>query len=369
MKSLRFVGLDVHKDSMVVAVCDADGAQAKVFGSIANEFSALRKCLRALGPKHCLVIGYEAGPCGYGLQRRMAAEDFNCVVVAPSLVPKQAGKRIKTDRRDAAKLAHFLRSGDLTFVCVPDEQSEAIRDLVRAREDATKAQRTARHQLQKFLLRHDRRWSGKTSWTSKHLQWIAGQPFAHEAHKRVLLDYLRTVEQASERIKQLTADIAELIEAWQYGPVVQALQACRGVELITAVTVVAELGDMRRFEKAGQLMAYLGLVPSEHSSGGSRRQGRITKTGNAHVRRVLVEAAWCYRYPARLSQPIRKRNEGLSEEVKEIAWKAQQRLCRKLRRMVQRGKSPKVATVAVARELAGFLWAIANQPNLLAKGA
>ena len=285
--------------------------------------------------------------------------------MAPSLVPTQAGQRVKTVRRDAAKLAHFYRSGDLTTVCVPEPQTEAIRDLTRAREDAKKAERAARHQLQKFLLRHGKRWEGKSSWTDKHLRWIAGQQFEHEAQKRVLLDYFHTIEQATERVGHLTASIEELVHSSSLAPLIRALQACRGVDLVVAATVAAELGDLTRFETASQLMAYLGLVPSEHSSGQSRRQGPITRTGNGHVRRVLVEAAWSYRFPARMSRRIKKRNEGVAEGVRQIAWKAQRRLCGKTRRLLTRGKPKNQVIVAVARELAGFLWAIAREPMLL----
>jgi transposase len=291
----------------------------------------------------------------------LADAGFDCIVVAPSLIPVKSGNRVKTDRRDARKLAHYLRSGDLTAVWVPDEASEAMRDLERARDDAKRSERTARQQLGKFLLRHDRRFPGKTSWTRTHLTWIATQKFAHEAQQQVLTDYLHTVEEATTRVQRLSDQIAKLVEGWALAPLVKALMAMRGVQLITAVTVAAEIGDLKRFHKAGQLMSFVGAVPSERSSGDSRRQGRITKTGNAHVRRVLVEAAWTYRHRPRLSDAIRKRNEGLSPQVQAIAWKAQVRLNERYRRMLAAGKSPNVTVTAVARELAGFVWALGQQ--------
>jgi transposase len=241
-----------------------------------------------------------------------------------------------------------------------------MRDLERARDDAKNAERTARQQLSKFLLRHGRHYTGKSSWTLVHLDWIEKQSFDLEAHARVLRDYLHALREATARVDRLSKDIAELVDSWCLAPLVKALQALRGVQLLTAVTIVAELGDLARFTSAPQLMAYLGLVPSEHSSGSSERRGRITRTGNKYVRRILVESAWSYRLRPRLSAEIRKRNEGLSPEVQAIAWKAQERLHRRYLRMLSRGKNKQQTVVAIARELAGFIWAIARQPSLLA---
>jgi len=289
------------------------------------------------------------------------------VVIAPSLVPKQSGNRVKTDRRDARKLAHFLRSGDLTPIFVPDEEAEALRNLERAREDAKNAQRTVRQQLGKFLLRHDRRWE-KSNWTQEHLAWIGGQKFEHQAQQRVLTDYLKAVEDATLREKQLTEDLAEVIKDTSLYLLIKALQGFRGISLITAVTIAAELADLKRFGSARQLMAFLGLVPSEHSSGQSQQRGRITRTGNSHVRRVLVEAAWSYRYQPRMSKAIKARNEGLAPGVRRLAWKAQKRLHDRLNHLVKKGKRHEKAITAVARELAGFVWALGQEPELLAKG-
>jgi len=361
-----YVGLDVHKDSIDVAV--AQGAlPPEHLGTVPHEAGAvLRRLRRKLGdPLHALVC-YEAGPTGFGLQQALGEHDVDCHVVAPSLVPRLPGDRVKTDRRDALKLARFLRAGELTAVYVPDEQTESIRDLERARADAKKAEKVARQTLSAFLLRRGRRYSGQTRWTKGHLDWIRKQRFEHQAAQRVLADYLHTVEKANERVEQLTNEIAELVEGWCLAPLVKALQALRGVRLVTAVTVAAELGDLRRFRSPKQLMAYLGLVPSEHTTGHNPRRFGITKTGNGHVRRVLVEAAWAYRFLPRRSPEIRAREQGVSEPVRDLAWKAQKRLCGKYRRLQGRGKSKQVTITAVARELAGFMWAIGQQDQLLA---
>jgi transposase len=364
MSKVRFVGLDVHKDSITIAVADLDGSAPQVVATVPHELRAVLKQLKKAGPPAQLRCCYEAGPTGFGLFRALNEAGIECVVVAPSLIPKQAGDRVKTDSRDAVKLARFLRSGDLTAVHVPDEQTEAMHDLERAREFAKRAERIARHALSKFLLRHGCSYSGK-SWSQRHLDWVRTVHFESEAQQRVLVSYLHAVEQATERVAQLTRDIEEMVETWSLKPLVKALQALRGVRLVTAVTVAAELGEMSRFATAPQLMAYIGLVPSEHSSGGSVKRGGITRTGNQHVRKALVESAWSYRYRASMSYEIRRRNEGVSREVREIAWKAQQRLHRRYQRLVGRGKSKQQTVTALARELAGFIWAIGRQPVLL----
>lgn len=365
-KSLRFVGLDVHKDSITIAVAEEGREPAYVYGGILNDWEILKRALRRLGAKSSLRCCYEAGPCGYGLYRKMKQAKIECVVVAPSLVPVQSGNRVKTDRRDATKLAHFLRSGDLTEIFVPDEEAEAVRDLERAREDAKNAERAARHQLGKFLLRHGRHWNG-TNWTRNHLDWIRRQKFGHQAQQRVLTDYLKTVEDATERERQLTKDLAELVKETKLYPLIRALQAFRGIQLITAVTIAAELVDLQRFSSPRQLMAFLGLVPSEHSSGENQRRGRITRAGNGHVRRILIEAAWSYHYQPNMSKAIRKRNEGVAPGVQRLAWKAQKRLHKRLYHLLRKGKSGQKAITAVARELAGFIWAVGQQPAWLAE--
>ena len=366
MEKVRFVGLDVHKESIAIAVADGDGSAPENIAIVPNETTSLVKRLKKLGAGWTLRCCYEAGPTGYALYRTLQAEGIDCIVIAPSLVPEKAGDRVKTDRRDAVKLARFLRSGDLTEVHVPEADTEAMRDLERSRDDAKNAERTARHQLSKFLLRHGRRYEGKTAWTLAHLTWIRSQVFDHEAHNRVLVDYVHAVESGTARVERLTKDIVDLVEHWSLRPLVKALQALRGVRLITAVIVAAELGDFARFASAPALMAFLGLVPSEHSSGEKQKRGRITRTGNGHVRRILVESAWSYRFRPAMSAAIRKRNEGLAPMVQAIAWKAQHRLNGRYKKLMGREKNKQQIVTAIARELAGFVWAIARQPVLLA---
>ena len=366
MQKVRFVGLDVHKESVVVAVADDDGSAPEVAGTVPNDSRLLLKRLRKLGSAASLRVCYEAGPTGFGLCRRLEEAGIACDVVAPSLVPKRSSDRIKTDRRDAAKLARFHRSGDLTKVHVPDAATEAMRDLERARDDAKRAERTARHQLSKFLLRHGRHYGGKTAWTDTHLDWIRSQVFDHEAHNRVLADYVHAVDVCTARVNGLTKDIVDLVETWSLRPLVKALQALRGVQLLSAVILAAEIGDFARFASAPALMAYLGLIPSEYSSGNTKKRGGITRTGNSHVRRILVESAWSYRYGAKMSQGIRRRNEGIAPQVQAIAWKAQRRLHGRYKKLMGRGKNKQQTVTAVARELAGFVWSIARQPVLLA---
>jgi transposase len=363
--TIRYAGLDVHKDSTVIAMAEASGGEAKVWGRVASDPIAVEHALAQLGGPSRVRACYEAGPTGYGLVRRLRAAGYTCDVVAPSLVPRDR-RRVKTDYRDAVRLAHFLRSGDLTTVVVPDAATEAIRDLVRARDAAKRAERVVRHQLDKFLLRHARVWSGKTKWTQTYLAWVRTQRFEYSALTMTFEDALAAVEAAGERVGRLSAAIDEATAMWSGGPLVRAFQAFRGIHTVTAATLAAEIGDFARFTHPRQLMAYLGLVPSEHSSGLSRRQGPITRTGNGHVRRVLVEAAWSYRMRAQLSKAIAARNEGVAEGVRAIAWKAQKRLHKRYLRLILRGKSKQEVVVAVARELAGFLWAAARQPQYLA---
>ena len=366
MEKVRFVGLDVHSRSIAIAVGESNGVQPENLATIPNDTQLLLKRLRKLGPLKSLRCCYEAGPTGFGLQRDLKAAGIDCIVVAPSMVPAQAGDRVKTDRRDAVKLARFLGSGDLTGIYVPEPATEAMRDLERARDDAKKAERVARQQLGKFLLRHGRLYEeGKSTWTKAHFEWIRGQTFEAVAHQKVLVDYLKAVEDTTERVTRLTANITELVETWSMKPLVKALQSMRGVQLMTAVIIAAELGDLKRFQSAPELMAFLGLVPSEHSSGESKKRGRITRTGNGHVRRVLVESAWSYRFRPSMSVAIRKRNEGVSAGVKKIAWKAQERLHERYQKMMLKGKSKQKTVVAVAREMAGFIWAIGNEPQLM----
>lgn len=367
MTKVRYIGLDVHKDTIVIAIADEGRSAALVWKTIPYDEVRLLKALQLLRKSGSMLkVCYEAGPTGYGIHRRLTEAGVDCQVVAPSLIPTQVGNRVKTDRRDAKRLAQFHRSGDLTPIYVPDEAVEALRDLERAREDAKRSETTARHQLSKFLLRHSRRFTDGRNWTCRHLAWVRGQQFAHESQKRVLCDYIKAMEDAGERVKQLEQDIDELVWTTAVAPLVKALMALRGVSLITATTVAAEIGDMKRFATAGQFMAFLGLVPSEHSSGATQRRGGITRTGNSRVRRLLVEAEWNYRFLPNMSPAIRRRNEPVAEGVRLIAWRAQHRLHRRLVRLKARGKEHKKAVTAVARELAGFIWAIGQEKQLLA---
>jgi transposase len=330
-------------------------------GTIPNTVEAVGRLMRKLGPAESLRTCYEAGPCGYVLYWQLTGLGFQCEVVAPTLIPVRAGDRVKTDRRDAEKLARLYRSGELTAVWVPDKAHEALRDLVRAREAAKKDQLRARHRLGKFLLRRGLRAAeGVRSWSGKHLAWVRTLSFEQPAQEVAFLDYLHEVEHMAGRITRLEQAIDQAIE--QAPPpqraVIEALQALRGVAQMTAVTIVAEVGDLTRFERPKQLMGYSGMVSREDSSGGRVRRGAITKTGNAHLRRVVGEAAWAYRYRPALSPALKQRQKGLSEEVKEIAWKAQHRLNGRYRRLLARGKVKQQVVTAVGRELLGFVWAI-----------
>jgi transposase len=359
---ITYVGLDVHKESIVVAVAEGGlRGEVREHGRIANTAAALDRLLRKLGQDGVkLRFCYEAGPCGYGIQRQLLTAGHECVVVAPSLIPKRAGDRVKTDRRDAASLARLHRAGELTAVWVPDAGHEAMRDLVRARLDAVHALRRARQQLSGFLLRQ-RRHYGRPAWTKLHRRWLAGLRFEQAAHHLVLEDYIQAVDAAAARRDRLTAQIAALLPDWTLAPVVAALQTMRGMALVNAATLIAELGDLSRFANPRQLMAYLGLVPSEHSSGASVRRGGLTKAGNSAARRLLIEAAWCYRFPARVSRELLLRQEEQPKPIREIAWKAQLRLCARYRKLARSGKPANVVTAAIARELAGFIWAIARR--------
>jgi transposase len=370
-KLIRFVGLDVHAETIAVAVAEPDGT-VRSLGTIPNRPEAVRKLIKRLGGVESLRICYEAGPCGYVLYWLLTKLGVHCEVIAPTLIPRKAGDRVKTDRRDAEKLARCYRSGDLTPVWVPDAAHEALRDLVRAREAAKKDQLRAQHRLGKLLLRHGLRPpSGVKAWSQKHHLWLQSLRFEHIALEATFLDYRAEVDHSRDRICRLEQSIDAAIEAAppETRAIIDALQALRGIRKLTATTIVVEVGRLSRFAHPRQLMGYSGLVPSEHSSGGpgQARRGAITKTGNAHLRRVLVEAAWTYQHRPTLYPALRKRQEGLSEEVREIAWKAQHRLYSRYTRLAARGKSKPQVITAVARELLGFIWSIGVQAEQTVK--
>jgi transposase len=364
MKKVRFLGLDVHAETIAVAIAEPDG-EVRSLGIIPNREESIRRLVKKLGPPERLQACYEAGPTGYVLYWQLTSLGVKCEVVAPTLVPVKPGERVKTDRRDARKLAQSYRSGDLTAVWVPDEAHEALRDLVRAREAAKQDQLRARHRLSKFLLRHGRRApAGIRPWTLKYMEWVREQVrFEQPAQEYTRWDYLHEVEHVNDRVRRLEEAIREAVKLAPPAmrEVIQALQALRGIAEISAVTLVSELGQISRFPGARELMGYSGAVASEDSSGKRVQRGGITKTGNAHLRRVVVEAAWAYRHPPALGASLRKRQEGLGEEVKEIAWKAQHRLHKRYRSLAARGKNPQKIVTAVGRELLGFIWAIGNK--------
>jgi transposase len=363
-KFSKYVGLDVHQETIAIAVAQA-GGEVRYVGEIMNTPEAIKKLVTQLKRDGArLSFCYEAGPGGYVLYRQLHDLKQDCQVVAPSLIPKKPGERVKTDRRDSLSLARLHRAGELTAVWIPGEAQEALRDLTRAREDMKHLQRQAKQRLLSFLSRHGHRYSGKCRWTQAHWRWLEGVKFAQPVQQIVLQEYMDTVKACSRRVASLEQEIERAVQDCPVWTVIEALMALRGVSLIAAVTVVAELGDLRRFSDAPQLMAYLGLVPSEHSSGKRERRGGITKTGNSHVRRVLVEAAWTYRHPARKTAILQRRAERTTAQVQEIAWSAQKRLCQRFRHLTARGKLPVQVCTAIARELTGFIWAIGQQAEI-----
>jgi transposase len=360
---LAFVAFDSAKEKQAVAIAD-DGRDGEVryVGEIANSPDAIKKLVTRLSRQYeQLHFCYEAGPTGYGLHRQLSDLGHVCDVVAPSMIPRRSGDRVKTNRRDAITLVKLLRAGELNAIWVPDIVHEAVRDLTRARETAMIDLKVKRQQLLSFLLRHGRNFPGKKNWTKMHARWLATQKFPHPAQQIVFQDQIEAINAAQVRLLALEQQLREIVPTWTMAPVVAAYQALRGVSFLVATTFVAEVGDVRRFAAPQHLMAFLGLVPSEHTTGDTVRRGSITKTGNRRARRVLIEGAWTYRYPARVSETLRSRLEGLPVGVRTIAWKAQTRLCARFRRLIANGKTAPVVATAIARELAAFLWAIGHQ--------
>ncbi|HTB67477.1 MAG TPA: IS110 family transposase [Steroidobacteraceae bacterium] len=366
MEEITYVGLDAHAQTTAIAVAESGGAAPRFIGTVGAKFAELTKVLGKLGKPGELRVVYEAGPCGFAMVRQLRQAAYHCQVVAPSKIPRKPGDRVKTDRRDALSLAGLARASQLTFVTVPDERDEAMRDLCRARVDAVRARLKARQQLKALLLRHDRRYTGKTSWTAAHERYLADKvSFGHRAQEIAFVEYRRAIGETQARVDLLTQAMSQELEQWRMRPLVQALMTLRGVDELSATSLVAELGEMKRFAHPRDLMGYLGLVPSEYSSGQKRALGSITKTGNGHARRLLIEAAWNYRYPARIGLQLQKRQEGQPAPIRDTAWRAQTRLTYRYRRLTARGLQRNKVCVAIARELAGFIWSIGQQVSIV----
>lgn len=362
--STVFVGLDVHKESIVAAYSVGLG-EVQSLGNIGvRDCDVDKLCNRMQGKASKAVFVYEAGPCGYGLHRYLTRKGFECLVCAPSRLARKPGDRVKTDRRDAEKLVKALRNGDLAPVQVPDQRDEAFRDWVRAWGAAKQDLKQARQRLKSFLLVHGVRYTGSADWRDAHRRWLSEFTFPEPWSQRAFQEHRGAIEDRLAQWVRLEALLRDAAPAWRFYPVMPALQALRGVQFTVAVGVIAEAGDLSRFDNPRQLMAWLGVVPSEHSSGPRIRQGGITKAGNGYARRLLIEAAWSYRYTPKVSRIIQLRHEALPKPIIDRAWDAQLRLCKKFRKLTQKGKHPHVAVVAVARELAGFVWDIARRTPL-----
>ncbi|QDI90701.1 IS110 family transposase [Salicibibacter halophilus] len=361
----KFVGLDVSKERISVAIAEVGRGMPRYYGVIPNTPEAIRQLIKKLGNTENLQVCYEAGVTGYGLYRLFLKLGIECEVIAPGLIPQRPGDRVKTDKRDAIRLAQLFRAGELTSVYVPTEEDEALRDLVRAREDAKEDELRAKHRITKLLLRYSispPKEVGK-NWSYKYRKWIQTLTFKHSALSVAFQEYLQHINEIEERVKRLEKEIEQQSTQGVHAPMIQALQCLRGVALITATSLVAEIGSFQRFQSPKQLMAYTGLVPSESSSGDLRKQGSITKTGNRHVRRLLIESSWSYRYQPAVKGKLKKRIDGQPGSIQTISWNAQQRLHKKYFRLLLKGKSSGTAVTAVARELAGFVWAVAQEAD------
>ena len=358
-KIVHYIGLDVHKDSIAVSIAPQHSTEVRRYGIIGGTLDAIDNLIKKLSQQNVeLRLAYEAGPCGFVLCRHLRNKGFHCDVIAPSLIPKKASDRVKTDRRDADQLARLFRAGELTAIHVPDQEDEAIRDLVRARFAAMTDQRQARNRLKGFLLRLGFRYSGRSSWNDAHKRYLSGLLMPQAPQQIAFQEYIHAIDEATDRLGRLAKAVEDALPGWKWEPVVRALMTLRGVQVLTAMTLVAEVGDLSRFKDPRSLMHFFGLTPSEHTSSDKRVQGGITRCGNAHCRRVLTEAAWHYRIKPKVSAAMQIRQQGQSKEVRLIAWKAQQRLHKRFHLLAAKKKSV-VAATAVARELAAFVWAIA----------
>jgi len=358
-KIVHYIGLDVHKDSIAVAIAPQNSTEVRRYGIIGGTLQAVDNLLKRLAkPNLELRFVYEAGPCGFVLCRHLRSKGIHCDLVCPSLIPKKASDRVKTDRRDADQLARLYRASELTPIHVPDQEDEAIRDLIRARTAAVCDQRRARNRLKGFLLRLGFRYTGKTSWNDAHKRYLSGLLMPRPAQQIVFQEFIHAINDAAERVARLNTAVVDALPGWKWEPVVHALMTLRGMQELSAMTVIAEVGDLSRFENPRSLMHFFGLTPSEHTSANKRVQGPITKCGNPHCRRVLTEAAWHYRLKPLVSEAMQKRQEHQTKEVRMLAWKAQERLHKRFKHLAAHKKSV-VALTAIARELVGFVWAIA----------
>ncbi len=366
--SIVFVGLDTHKEhTEVVYTGDSRGSELVNVGEIQTTKQGLVKQARKLQSKYpqaTLHFVYEAGPCGYWIYRLLTSLGHPCYIVAPSLIPKKPGDKVKTDKRDAQQLTRLLKSGDLDPIYVPEPEDEAMRDLSRARERAMQDLNDARYQLKALLLRNNIQYTGTANWSLKHLRWLTELILPHPCQHLVLQEMIQTISERNARLERLDNELMHQVKNWRYYPIVKSVQALRGVRLLVAAGVIAELGDLTRFDTPRKLMAYVGLTPSEHSTGARRKLGSITKSGNGRARRLLVESAHSYRYPANVSTAMQKRQEGLPKAVIDIAWQAQLRLCRRYQKLSHRGKNNNVVKTAIAREIIAYIWSISREVAL-----
>jgi transposase len=363
MKAITlYLGLDVHKDSITIAIAEPGSkGEIRMFGTITNDVERLEKALTRIRKAHPgahLELAYEAGPCGFVIARRLKQLKVPCLVAAPSLIPKLPGSPFKTDKRDACAIARLLRAGELTAVYVPEATDEAIRDLCRARTDAVDDHRRCRHRLKAFLLRHGYRYQGKANWSQPHMRYLRELVLPHPAMKAILEEYLQGIDAAHQRVQRIEASMLTLLQTWRLKPAVEALMAFRGFQLVAAMITVSELGDIHRFEHPRQLMTYLGLVPTESSSGPHQRQGAISRCGNGHERWLLTECAEHYAMPPKVSKELSRRQQGQPDSVRALSWKAQNRLHSRFNRLLARRLQRNKAKVAIARELCGFIWAL-----------